>query len=51
MKCLVVLWFLSTGDMKELVFHAPSCESVYQMVERKVAGRDIEVIMISEAGK
>ena len=48
MKCLVILWFLATGEMKEMTFHASSCEVVYTMVEAKVAGRDIEVLMISE---
>lgn len=43
-KCVVVILSIATGDIKEVAFHAPDCEAVYQMVERKAQQKQYEVL-------
>ena len=49
MKCIIILWFLTTNEVKEVTFHASSCKAIYEMVQYKtMKSEDIEVLMISE---
>jgi hypothetical protein len=48
MKCFVLVMLIETQEIKEMVYRAPDCDAIYEMVERKAADTRFNVLGVYE---